>query len=144
MRAFVISLLAVIVAAPAVCGSKSGPPNGRPFLGVAMKVQKSPKGGTFLYVGRVGPDTSAARAGIVAGDIITMIDGKKVMVRDELDMIEIVSRLRVGQRIEIVVMRAGSPLKMPMVVDALPAEYEEAWRETFERAKRDRAPAAGQ
>ena len=108
-----------------------------------MSVQTSAKGEKFLYVGQVGPDTPAAKAGMRAGDIITRIDGRKPALRDNLDILEFVARLKVGQKLQIAFVRAGTEMKTSLVAGQVPDRYEQAWKNGYERAKRERAEAAG-
>jgi C-terminal processing protease CtpA/Prc len=117
-------------------------PAARPWLGMALAVRTSPGGAKFLYVGAVGPNTPAARADIRAGDIITHIGRRKPRFRDELDVIEFVSRLKVGQKLEISLVRAGTARATTIVVERLPPELEGAWKDGHERAMKNRAAAA--
>lgn len=116
-------------------------PVARPWLGMALTVRESPTGSRFLYVGQVGPETPAAKAGIRAGDIITRFGRTKPAFRDNLDVIEFVSRLTIGRKVQITLTRAGSEVKTSLVVGRLPAEYESAWQNGLERARKERAAA---
>jgi S1-C subfamily serine protease len=116
-------------------------PPARPWLGMALTMRTSPTGARFVYVAQVGPGTPAAKAGVQAGDVITRFGGKAVDFRDQLAIIEFVSRLKIGAKVELGLTRAGSQLRKVLVVERLPVEYEQAWKETFDRATQERASA---
>ena len=139
MKRFLITAALVISAATVDARQQTA---ARPWLGMALTVQTSPGGATFLYVGQVGPDTPAAKAGMRAGDIITRIDGRKPELRDNLAILEFVSTLKAGQKIRMTLVRGGVEMKTSLVVGHLPAEYEQAWKNGYERAKRERHAAA--
>jgi S1-C subfamily serine protease len=134
-------LTTVILAGFATAEARPHQPIARPWLGMALAVRTSPTGAKFLYVVQIGPGTPAAKAGMRAGDLITAFDGKKVESRDELDVMELVARLKVGRKLRLSVTRAGTPLQKVVLVEGLPPEYESAWRSSFERATQERAAA---
>lgn len=136
-----IFLTAVILAGFATAEAQPQQPIARPWLGMALAVRTSPTGAKFLYVVQVGPGTPAARAGMRAGDVITALDGKKVSSRDELDVMEFVSRLKIGRKLKLTVTRAGAQMQKVVLVERLPPEYESAWQNSFDRATRERAAA---
>lgn len=139
MKALV--LLAAIVFGVATAEAEPHQPIARPWLGMALAVRTSPAGAKFLYVVQVGPGTPAFKAGMQAGDVITRLDGKKVEFRDELDVMEFVSRLKIGRKLKLTLTRAGNPMQKVVLVERLPPEYESAWQSSFDRAKRERAAA---
>jgi len=134
-------LAAVILAGFATGEAQPHQPIARPWLGMALAVRTSPTGAKFLYVVQIGPGTPAAKAGLRAGDVITGLDGKKVESRDELDVMEFVSRLKIGRKLKLSVTRAGAQMQKVVLVERLPPEYESAWQSSFERATRERAAA---
>jgi S1-C subfamily serine protease len=66
----------------------------------------------------VVPDSPAARAGIVAGDVLQEFDGSPV--RDSVDIINRLSEMKEGDRVTITVWRNGQTRKVPIVVERQP------------------------
>jgi len=64
------------------------------------------------------PDSPAARAGIVAGDVLQEFDGSPV--RDSVDIINRLSEMKEGDRVSVTVWRKGKILKIPIVVERQP------------------------
>jgi Do/DeqQ family serine protease len=75
---------------------------------------------TGALVAGVAPGSSAERAGIKTGDIITSING--VVMKSASELRNSIGMLRVGDKVEIGLLRDGKPLK----VTALIAERSEA------------------
>jgi YidC/Oxa1 family membrane protein insertase len=71
-------------------------------------------------VGVVGPGTPAARAGIVAGDVIVKVAGSPTA--DVRSLVEILAQTKPGQKIAIDVVRDGSPRTVEVVLDRRPLE----------------------
>ncbi len=79
--------------------------------------------GAYLVAGdpdepAVVPGSPAAIAGLQAGDIITLINGKKI-TRDR-SLQAVVARLRVGDKAEITVLRDAKTLSIRAVLDETP------------------------
>jgi len=82
----------------------------RPYLGIAYKIidrdvallNNVPQG---AFVAEVVSDSSAEKAGIEKGDIITEIDGKKI--EGKTDVATIIARRKVGDSINITLWRDG-------------------------------------
>ncbi|HET6282470.1 MAG TPA: PDZ domain-containing protein, partial [Polyangia bacterium] len=62
----------------------------------------------------------AAKAGLRAGDIITELNGKKV--ESARDVIDTVSTLTIGARVEVGLVREGKRLVIPVTLGELPSE----------------------
>ena len=75
---------------------------------------------TGALVAGVAPGSSAERAGIKTGDIITSING--IVMKSASELRNSIGMLRVGDKVEIGLLRDGKPLK----VTALIAERSEA------------------
>jgi serine protease Do/serine protease DegQ len=75
---------------------------------------------TGALVAGVAPGSSAERAGIKTGDIITSING--IVMKSASELRNSIGMLRVGDKVEIGLLRDGKPLK----VTALVAERSEA------------------
>lgn len=95
----------------------------RPFLGVEYKMisrdlallNEVPEG---AYIQNVISDSSADKAGIKAGDIITKIDGKKVQGENELA--KIISGKKVGDTLLITVWRDEKTMDLKVTLQATP------------------------
>lgn len=96
----------------------------RPYLGVGYKMisrdaairNDLPEG---AYVQQVVEESSAAKAGIEAGDIITKIDGQKVQDKDG-GLAAIITKKKVGDTITITVWRDGKTLDLKATLQNAP------------------------
>jgi YidC/Oxa1 family membrane protein insertase len=68
----------------------------------------------------VGPGTPAARAGIVAGDVIVKVAGSPTA--DVRSLVEILAETKPGQQVAIDVVRDGSPRTVEAALDRRPLE----------------------
>lgn len=88
----------------------------RPYLGIRYKMigkdlailNEVPEG---AYVQEVVNLSPAEKAKVLAGDIITKIDGQKVTEEDQ-DLAKIISSKKVGETIELTVWRGGKEIKI--------------------------------
>jgi S1-C subfamily serine protease len=69
------------------------------------KAEKVPEGTKGVYVGKIRPQTVAARAGLEAGDIITSFAGKRVRTMANLD--QMVETLKAGDKATVKYLRDG-------------------------------------
>jgi len=67
-----------------------------------------------MKIGGTRPNGPADKAGLKAGDIITSLAGKKVM--NIYDYMGILGELKVGQVVEVEVLRDGKPLKFSVTM----------------------------
>ncbi len=74
---------------------------------------------TGNYVISVVPNSPAARAGIVAGDVLQEFDDSPV--RDTVDIINRLSEMKEGDRVNVTVWRDGRSLRVPIVVERQPS-----------------------
>ncbi len=63
-------------------------------------------------------DSPAARAGIVAGDVLQEFDGSPV--RDSIDIVNRLAELKEGDRVTVTVWRNGQRLQIPVIVEGQP------------------------
>lgn len=85
---------------------KPQPPPPRSFVGVSEFSDTEGMGGALVE--EPLPDSPAARAGLLDGDIITKFDGRNVNGEDALR--EAVSQTPIGKTVEVVYLRDGEPL----------------------------------
>jgi S1-C subfamily serine protease len=71
------------------------------------------------YVVKVGPGTPAAKAGIQAGDVIVLIDGKTVSSAPELG--GVVRQYKPGDAVDIVLDRGGKKVSVTAMLSEAPA-----------------------
>lgn len=99
----------------------------RPYLGVYLMdkeiathygIEMDLHGGIFMA--KVVPDSAAAKAGIVAGDIILSFNGKNVKTRSEL--VAAVNECKVGQSVDVVIWRNGQTQHVQVVLEEAPKE----------------------
>ena len=95
---------------------------GRPSIGIAgQSVTETAQAYYHLpagvYVEEVTPGSSAERAGIQVGDIITAIDSIPVASLDELNLIK--NRYKSGDTVTISLFRNGETQDIPLVLDII-------------------------
>lgn len=96
-----------------------------------------------FYLTRVYPDSPAERAGLRVGDLILAVDGEKLTAAGAEHQDELASLLRqydVGDTVELTVWRAGSTMKLPVVLarsPRLPREMKTYRNDDFEFTARD-------
>ena len=100
---------------------------GKPFLGVALKDLRPGlrellgipgKGG--VLIDRIARNSSAARAGLRRTDVIVRWGDHAVNGKQQL--IELISKVRVGDRVKIVIFRRGKKLDVSVTISARPSE----------------------
>ena len=80
-------------------------PQGKPRLGAAVADASTRVQMDGAYVGRVKPDSPAARAGLRLGDVIVELDRQPV--RNAADVERISGNLQSGARVRLVFLRNG-------------------------------------
>jgi len=70
-----------------------------------------------VVVGRIRRDSPAAKAGLTVGDVITSVDGKPV--RDVRAVRNSIGLVRLGQRLELGVIRKGKQIRISVTVEEL-------------------------
>jgi S1-C subfamily serine protease len=93
----------------------------RGYLGISSQPVELPaaqRGGqaqeSGLLVVRVEPDSPAARAGLLLGDILVSVDGKSVADTDDLQVH--LSGDRVGATVAVAVIRGGTPQTLSLTI----------------------------
>ncbi len=79
----------------------------RQNLGLASEVQGA-------LVSQVNEDSAAAKAGVLAGDVITTVRGQAVKGSAELR--NMIGMLKVGERVELGLLRDGKPMRVHAVL----------------------------
>ena len=98
----------------------------RPWLGVQVQPLSKElsaylgfKGTQGALVAGILPGSPAASAGLEQGDIVVKWDDKEVSTPDEL--VELIRRAKVGQRVEVVFYRKGKPSSVSIQITEKPA-----------------------
>ena len=74
---------------------------------------------TGNYVMSVVPNSPAARAGLMKGDVLQEFDGNPV--RDSVDIINRLTEMKEGDRVNVTVWRDGQRQQVPVVVERQPS-----------------------
>ena len=99
----------------------------RPYLGLAMQPVAIPEslrgkvasaGTSALLVVHVEPAGPAEKAGALLGDLVTELQGKPVEDTEQIQ--ELLHTAKVGDRVKVTVLRAGSPVQLEAVLGDRP------------------------
>ena len=100
----------------------------RPYLGLAMQPAALPEslrgkiasaGSSALLVVHVEPQGPAEKAGALLGDLVVELDGKRL--EDTRQIQELLGAAKVGDKVTVTVLRAGSPMQLPIMLGDRPA-----------------------
>jgi S1-C subfamily serine protease len=75
-------------------------------------------GGHGLLVTSVVDDSPAARAGVLAGDVVLDVDGEKVVDAEQFDTI--LRRLKIGEEVKLTAWREGKRMPFSVATEAFP------------------------
>jgi HEAT repeat protein len=87
-----------------------------PFLGVGLSVVLPDSAGATI--GEVQPNTAASQAGLQVGDVVVEIEGRDVTNWENL--VHGIRRSKVGQKVELKVVREGKELTIEATLGARP------------------------
>lgn len=90
----------------------------RPWLGLTLEAD-----GTGLRVREVSAGSPAAKVGILPGDLILELEGKKVS--DAEDLIRALGDRRVGDQVRVALSRQGRRQQLILVLGVMPPEVQE-------------------
>jgi S1-C subfamily serine protease len=90
----------------------------RGFLGVGLHPVRLPDNRTGLIVLSTEPDGSAAKAGILIGDVLLALAGKSLADTDDVQAH--LGPEQVGRTLVATVYRGGALLEIPVVVGSRP------------------------
>jgi serine protease Do len=100
----------------------------RSYLGVSIGAltpdvaeQLGITGTKGVYVSNVTEGGPAAKAGLVAGDIITSVDGTPV--KDSRELQHLVATLPASKKVDLQVIRDGKTLGLPVTLEEQPKDY---------------------
>jgi S1-C subfamily serine protease len=111
----------------------------KPWLEIGMVLRTQPGGERFLFVAHAPEELPAYRAGVRRGDLITAINGKRVSFRDDLDVLEFTTGLRVGSTVTFHIVREGKERDLRVRVGELPREYEQRVADSLKRVRAARS-----
>ncbi len=102
----------------------------RPWMGLFIEVEEA-----GLKVREVSPGGPASRAGILAGDVILELEGKKVSAAE--DLIRALGDRRVGDKVRLALSRQGRRQQLILVLGVMPPEVEQPRSEESGRPDAD-------
>jgi S1-C subfamily serine protease len=76
-------------------------------------------GSSALLVVHVEPQGPAEKAGALLGDLVVELDGKRL--EDTRQIQELLGAAKVGDKVTVTVLRAGSPMQLPIMLGDRPA-----------------------
>lgn len=94
----------------------------RPFLGVGYRMvtqEEATKNKVVAgaWVQQISDNSPAKKAGIKVGDIITAVDGEKLVDSDSGDLVKVINKKKIGQVIEVTVWRDKSEQKINVTLE---------------------------
>jgi serine protease Do len=115
----------------------------RGYLGVQIKpldpevaAKLGVKDGKGVVVGQVFENTPASKGGLVAGDVITSVNGKAI--KDARDLQLMIAGLPVGKPVDVNVLRDGKAQALKVTIDAQPDEFGDARAPAAPAPRRDK------
>lgn len=98
----------------------------RPFLGVSYRMLTQEMAIRYelavgAYVESVVPNSSADKAGVQKGDVITSFDGKKVAA-DSGELSKFIEGKKVGDSVKLTLYRDGKTVEVTAVLDPAPSQ----------------------
>jgi serine protease Do len=98
----------------------------RPFLGVSYRMLTQDMALRYdlavgAYVETVVPNSSADKAGVQRGDVITQFDGQKVAA-DTGELSKFIAGKKVGDSVKLTLYRAGKTVEVTAVLDPAPSQ----------------------
>ncbi len=98
----------------------------RPFLGIEMgdltpplrRYLELPQDVQGVVVGRILSESPAHRAGLKTEDLIVSVDGRSIVTAADLQAR--IRSLKVGQKVQVALLRQGKPLKVTVELQEMP------------------------
>lgn len=99
----------------------------RPYLGVYLMDKEAMQrqglemdlhGGVLLA--KIVPGSGAAKAGLIGGDIVLEVNGKKVTTAKEIR--DVIEKCKVGEKVELVIMHNGARVNRTVTLGEVPQE----------------------
>jgi S1-C subfamily serine protease len=107
------------------------------WLGLGFRYQPPAHGNAdgWIYIQRLAPAGPAERAGLVAGDVISAIDGQPIRYIDERSVLQRFSQISAGAVVHLTI-RRGTRTVVRNVTAVSPSKEQCAkWRESSEMAR---------
>jgi S1-C subfamily serine protease len=107
------------------------------WLGLGFRYQPPVRGHAdgWIYVQRLAPRGPSERAGLVAGDVITTIDGQPIRYIDEIALLQRFSRISGGSVVHLSIRRGTRTLIAEVIASTASKEQCTAWHQSFDIAR---------
>jgi Periplasmic protease len=107
------------------------------WLGLGFRYQPPAHGHIdgWMYVQRLAPGGPAERGGLVAGDVITAIDGQPIRYLDDLSLLQRLSRIVGGQIVHVTIRRVTRATTANVTAGTASKEQCVAWCQSFDMAR---------
>jgi S1-C subfamily serine protease len=107
----------------------------RAWLGLGFTMHRDEATGrTWLYVRGVAPNGPSQRAGVLARDLITAINGRPIAFPDDRAALAFFARIPVASRVRLTLVRGNTQKIVTITAVPLPAEQQQTWKENQSRA----------
>lgn len=96
----------------------------RGYLGLAMQGIELPEalgGGSGVIALGIAPGTPAERSGLIVGDIITTLLGRRITDSDDVQAL--LDASSVGTQTVVGILRGGKPLELPLTIGERPSNH---------------------
>ncbi len=116
-----------------ICASAEGAAPRPGWLGFGFSVHHRGRA-TWLYVRAVGPGGPAEKAGLMAQDVITSIDGRAVSFRNDVEAVTFFHQILAGQKVRLQVSQRQHRRTMVIAAVPLPPHLEAQRKRNLELA----------
>lgn len=129
MRSLSLRWIATIL----ICASAEGAASRPGWLGFGFTVHQRGRE-TWLYVRAVEPGGPAEKAGLMAQDVITSIDGRALSFRNDVEAVKFFHKILAGQKVRLNVTQRQQRRTMVIAAVPLPRHLEAQRKRSLELA----------
>jgi S1-C subfamily serine protease len=139
-RMMMAYLLVAALAVPAAAQQAAKP---LPWLGMGYTWMQPADGRRPMKIQKVTAGGPAERAGLRAGDVVTMVQDGPVDFGDDLDFLLFLEQRKPGELLTFGVLRDGHAVRVPVVLGVMPEAARPKWEQALEMARRRRIESEG-
>lgn len=100
------------------------------WIGIGYHYRRSENRG-WMLIQHLDPNGPAAKAGLRPRDIVTHIDGKPLTEPDQFAVMQLLRRVKPGQRVRFTIRRGDRTMPIVFTAAKMTAQQERMWRESL-------------